>query len=210
MHVPSHFAVTDRETLFDFMERYSFALLVSAGDGEPVATHLPLLLDRAAGPHGRLRGHLARANPQWRGLDGRRVLVVFSGPHAYVSPTWYQADNVVPTWNYVAVHAYGVLRLVTDEAELLRTLADSVATYERGMPTPWTVDATGEFVRRVAAGVVGFRVEIDRLEGKWKLNQNHPADRRERVARALLTSDDTNEREVGRLMADQLGLTDAT
>ena len=205
MHVPAHFAVTDRDTLLDFMRKHSFALLISAGENEPVATHLPLLIDRAAGPWGTLRGHLARANPHARELDGRRVLAVFHGPHAYVSPTWYQADRTVPTWNYVAVHAYGVCRLVGDEAELLRTLADSVAVYEHGRPTPWTVDVESRFVRGVAAGIVGIRIEIDRIEGKWKLNQNHPADRRERVARALLASADTNEREIGQLMAQMLG-----
>src|SRR5687767_4073814 len=81
MHVPAHFAVTDRDTLFDFMTRHSFALLVSSMEGEPLATHVPLLLDRTAGPHGALRGHVARANPHWQSLDGRRVLAVFSGPH---------------------------------------------------------------------------------------------------------------------------------
>jgi transcriptional regulator len=204
MHVPEHYAVTDRETLFNFMTNYSFALLISTGDGEPIATHLPLLLDRDAGPSGTLRGHLARANPHARELEGRRVLAIFHGPHAYVSPTWYQAERTVPTWNYVAVHAYGVCRLVGDEAELLRTLADSVAVYERGRPTPWAVDVESRFVRGMAAGIVGIRIELDRLEGKWKLNQNHPADRRERVAAALLASTDTNEREIGRLMAEGL------
>jgi transcriptional regulator len=203
MHVPAHFAVTDPAVLAEFVRRNSFGLLVSIGDGEPFATHLPMLLD-PVGPHGRLRGHLARANPHGRLLDGRRVLAVFSGPHAYVSPTWYRAERTVPTWNYVAVHAYGVCRLESGD-EVLRTLADTVAEYERGMPTPWTIDVDGEFARKVAGGVVGFRVELDRVEGKWKLNQNHPAERRERVARELLRSADPAAREVGRLMAGQFG-----
>ena len=205
MYVPAHFRVTDPDTLFAFMARHSFALLVSASDGEPFATHLPLLLDRAEGPHGTLRGHLARGNPHGRQLAGRRVLAVFSGPHAYVSPTWYEAENTVPTWNYAAVHAYGVCELVEDAGEVLRMLADTVGVYEGGRPNPWPFDPGTEFARKVAAGVVGFRIGIDRLEGKWKLNQNHPPERRERVARELECSADTNEREIARLMREQPG-----
>src|SRR4051794_6236182 len=114
MYVPSWFARTDPAELFVFMESHSFALLVSTRDGAPFGTHLPLLLDRTAGPHGTLIGHMARANPQWRDLDGRPVLAVFGGPHAYISPSWYEAENVVPTWNYVAVHATGTFRLADD------------------------------------------------------------------------------------------------
>src|SRR4051812_5840105 len=106
MYVPAAFAEPDRGRLHEFIEAYSFGLLVSSHRG-PFATHLPFLLDRTAGPHGTLVGHMARANPQWHDLDGREVLAVFSGPHAYVSPSWYEADDVVPTWNYVAVHARG-------------------------------------------------------------------------------------------------------
>src|SRR4051812_36029868 len=102
MYVPTAFAETDPAKLHDFIEAHSFGLLVSAPGGVPVATHLPLLLERSTGPHGCLVGHVARANPQWEGLDGKPVLAVFSGPHAYVSPAWYESENVVPTWNYVA------------------------------------------------------------------------------------------------------------
>lgn len=201
MYVPPHFAQTDRAALFAFMARHSFALLVSAGDdGVPVATHLPLLVDPAAGPHGALRGHLARENPHARVLAGRPALAVFSGPHAYVSPTWYAAPNTVPTWNYTAVHATGTAELVEDEAGVLDLLAEAVAAYEAGMPEPWRFDRGSTFARRLAAGVVGFRLPIDRLDGKWKLNQNHPPERRERVAAELERSADPTAREVARLM----------
>ena len=103
MYVPSHFAESDPATLHDFIERYSFGLLVSQVDAVPFATHLPFLLDRTAGPHGMLIGHMARANPHWESLRDQTALAVFSGPHAYISPTWYAAANVVPTWNYTAV-----------------------------------------------------------------------------------------------------------
>jgi transcriptional regulator len=185
MYVPPHFAQSDPATLHDFIEAHSFGLLVSQVGGVPFASHLPFLLDRPAGPHGTLLGHMARANPHWRELAGQTALAVFSGPHAYVSPTWYEAENVVPTWNYVAVHAYGRAAVVEDRAALLDILRRSVAVYEAGMPRPWAVDDSSPFVGRMLGQIVGFRLEVERLEGKWKLNQNHPADRRRKVADAL-------------------------
>jgi transcriptional regulator len=99
MYVPTAFAETDEDKLHQFIETYSFGLLVSTHGGEPFATHLPFILDRHAGSHGTLVGHMARANPHWHDLEGQMVLAIFSGPHAYISPTWYESENVVPTWN---------------------------------------------------------------------------------------------------------------
>lgn len=185
MYVPPHFAVTDRAALHDFIEAHSFGLLVSEVGGTPFATHLPFLLDRDRGPHGVLIGHVARANPHWKELAARPALAVFSGPHAYVSPRWYEAENVVPTWNYVAVHATGRAVLVEEQGELLDIVRRSVNVYEAGEPHPWALDTSGPFVERLLEQIVGFRFEIDALEGKWKLNQNHTADRRAKVVRAL-------------------------
>jgi transcriptional regulator len=202
MYIPAAFQETDRDRLHDFIESYSFGLLVSTRDGEPFASHLPFLLERGAGPHGALVGHMARANPQWHGLDGRGALAVFSGPHTYVSPSWYEADGVVPTWNYVAVHAHGTFRLVDDAPTLAAIVRASVDTFERAMPVPWQLDTRSDHFARLLKGIVGFRIEIDRLEGKWKLNQNHPAERREKVRRALEQSAGPGAREVARLMGD--------
>jgi transcriptional regulator len=185
MYVPQHFAVTDRAALHEFIERHSFGLLVSQVGGTPFATHIPFLLDRAGGPHGALVGHVARANPHWKELATQPVLAVFSGPHAYISPSWYEVENVVPTWNYTAVHATGRAALVEDKAALLEIVQRSVAVYESAMPHPWELDTSGPFVDRLIAQIVGFRIEIETLEGKWKLNQNHPVERREKVIRAL-------------------------
>lgn len=185
MYVPPHFAESDRNTLHDFVERHSFGLLVSRLGGGPFASHLPLLLDRTAGPHGTLIGHMARANPQWTELAGQTALAVFSGPHAYVSPTWYEAENVVPTWNYAAVHAAGPVELVEDRDALLEIVRRSVAVYEAAMPRPWVLDTSSTLVHRLLGQIVGFRLRIDRLAGKWKLNQNHPAGRRRKVIAAL-------------------------
>jgi len=166
--------------LHEFIERHSFGLLVSPVGGEPFATHLPFLLDRTAAPHGTLIGHLARANPHWRGLAGRTALAVFSGPHAFISPSWYEAENVVPTWNYAAVHATGPVELVEGHDDLLAIVQQSIAVYEAGMPRPWALDPAGPSVDRLLGQIVGFRLRVERLEGKWKMSQNHPADRRER------------------------------
>lgn len=185
MYLPAAFAETDTTKLHDFIERHSFGLLVSSVEGVPFATHLPFLLERGAGPHGALIGHMARANPQWRDLAAQTALAVFSGPHVYVSPSWYESDNVVPTWNYTAVHAYGRARLVEDPAGLRTIVESSIAFYEASMPRPWKLDVSEEFVNRMLAQIVGFRIDIDRLEGKFKLNQNHPRERQTKVVRAL-------------------------
>ncbi len=200
MYIPESFRQTDRQTLFDCIERNSFGVLVSTVDGEPFATHLPFLLDRAAGPHGTLVGHVALANPQWRHAEGQNVLAVFSGPHAYVSPTWYEADEVVPTWNYVAVHVYGRLCVVREEQALTKILEDFVAFYESSLPRPWTFNARSDFARKLSKAVAGFRIEISRIEGKWKLNQNRPREQRERVVRVLESFADENSRAVADLM----------
>ncbi len=203
MYIPTAFEEKDRGKLYEFIEAHSFGLLVSTHRGELFATHLPFLLERDAGPHGTLVGHLARANPHGHDLEGRPVLAVFSGPHAYVSPTWYESESVVPTWNYVAVHAYGSARLVEDPEALARILAATAATYERPMPKPWSIDTGTDFFRKMARAVVGFRIEVSRLEGKWKLNQNHPQERRERVIRVLERSEDQDARAIARLMAER-------
>src|SRR3954454_23818004 len=161
MYVPPHFAENDLSKLHDFIEAYSFGLLVSQVDGLPFATHLPFLLDRTAGAHGTLVGHMARANPQWREAGGQTALAVFSGPHAYISPSWYEAEQVVPTWNYAAVHAYGKIQVIEDEPALLDIVQESVRVYEQAMPRPWSFAASTQFVQRLLGQIVGFRIEIE-------------------------------------------------
>ena len=200
MYVPTHFRETDLPRLHEFMDRHGFAVLVSPRDASLEASHLPLLLERESGPFGRLWGHMARANLQWRQAAGGEVLAVFSGPHAYVSPTWYQDEQVVPTWNYVAVHAYGRFEIVEEPSELLPILRRQVETYEGGYDRPWTFDESSEFVAKLLKSIVGFRVEITRVEGKWKLSQNHPQARRERVIAALRDGGDYESGQVASLM----------
>ena len=203
MYIPTHFAQTDPAALFAFIRRHSFGLLCTVRDGEPFASHLPFLL-RAEGEAVRLDGHMARANPQWPGAHGQPALVVFSGPHAYVSPSWYEAENVVPTWNYAAVHVYGTFESVEDPAELLGIVRDTVRVYDAAMPRPWQLDEASAYSRGMLRQIVGFRVRVGRIEGKWKLNQNHPEERRRKVVRALEQIAGDDAREVAALMREQL------
>ena len=204
MYIPPAFAETDLTELHSFIEQYSFGLLVSEQDGAPFASHLPFLLDRNAGPHGTLVGHMARANPQWHQLAEQRVLAVFSGPHAYISPTWYAAEKTVPTWNYMAVHVYGQLTLVHDESTLLEIVQDSVTRYERAMPRPWTPNLSTNFVTDLLSHIVGFRIEIDKIEGKFKLNQNQAVERQAKVAAALQVQGGENAQAIAAAMQVRL------
>jgi transcriptional regulator len=204
MYIPPAFAQTDRARLWDFVEAHSFALVVSCGDGRPLATHMPLVPQRDVAPLGRLLGHVARANEHWKSMAGREVLCVFSGPHAYVSPSWYEAESVVPTWNYVAVHLYGTCRIVEEKSSTAEILARYVELYERPLEPSWTLDTSTRFFDRLVEMVVGFHIDVTRVEGKWKLSQNHPRDRQEKVAARLAQQADENSRQIARLMRESL------
>ena len=159
---------------------------------------------RAQVANGTLLGHMARANPHWQAAAGQRVLAVFSGPHAYISPRWYAAKGVVPTWNYVAVHAYGRMELIDDLEQTISLLERTVAHYEMALPEPWKLEESAEFLKGLARQVVAFEIPIDRLEGKSKLNQNHASDRRERVVAALKQQGGEDALEIARLMRTDL------
>jgi transcriptional regulator len=201
MYIPPSFLETDQTKLHDLMEQHSFATLISSHAGEPVASHLPLLLDREAGPHGRLIGHMARANSHWQTVASQRVLVIYDGPHAYVSPGWSEAQNVVPTWNYVTVHAYGTLRLIEDRDRLRDILERTVSRYESNREQPWSMASPeAEFIEKLLAAIVGFEIDVDQLEGKWKLNQNHPLERREQIMSGLRETGRPDELQIAEMM----------
>jgi len=203
MFIPASFKMTDAAEIHAFMRGHSFALLITQGEGGMAATHLPMLLDADAGPHGTLIGHMARANPQWRDIAGE-ALVVFPGPHAYISAGWYETPGTVPTWNYVTVHAYGAFQLVEDHEALHEILTQTADVYERGMPEPWSYDVADPDVNQMLKAIVGFRIEISRLEGKAKLNQNHPEERRRKVIRALEARGDEDSLAIAKLMTATL------
>lgn len=196
MYTPAHFAVDDAALLHRLIESNGFASLVSVCGGRPVVSHIPMLLDVAAGT---LRGHVARANPQWRELDGARdVLAVFHGPHAYVSPTWYREAGV-PTWNYAVVHVYGRARVIQDSAWLHRLVSALSEQYEARREPPWD----GEYEQRQLRAIVGIEISISEIQGKFKLSQNRSDADRQGVIDQLAGADDTQARAVATLMRAQ-------
>jgi transcriptional regulator len=188
MYLPKHFEQSDRAALTALMRERPLATLVVAGD-EPTADLIPLEYHADAGPHGTLRGHVARANPLWRHA-GTQALAVFTGPEAYISPGWYASKRehgkVVPTWNYTMVQARGVLRAV-DDAPWLRALVGRLTDHHEAVqPAPWQVsDAPEDFVQQMLRAIVGIEIELTALAGKWKVGQNRSAADREGVARGL-------------------------
>ncbi|SEO93801.1 FMN-binding negative transcriptional regulator [Paenibacillus sp. OV219] len=197
MYIPKHTLVEDEATLFAHMERYSFATLFSTSGGHPTVTHLPLILDRE---NRCLIGHFARANRQWADIGGQEVLAVFQGPHSYISSSWYETNQSVPTWNYTAVHAYGQAELIEDEAELLRCLNQMIEIYEEPGSAYRIDDSNREVIDGLMRGIVGFRIRMDRLEGKWKLSQKHSKERQALVINKLEQSSSSNAQEIARLM----------
>jgi transcriptional regulator len=205
MYIPKAFEVQDKDRLAEFIKVNSFGILFSNNGSLSTATHLPLLFDENTGKNGYLYGHMAKANPHWKEID-REVLVVFHGPHSYISPTWYEDANTVPTWNYVAVHAYGNFTIVEDKENIKKLMEDTVNYYESSMPNPWKADFTDDYVKGLMKGIVCFKIEVNKLEGKWKLNQNHPVDRQQRVVQALRKSSDQNALGIADLMEKNHGV----
>ena len=211
MYVPQQFAEGRADVLHTLMRAHSFATLVVAGQGELTANHLPLLVDPTQGPNGTLRGHVARANPVWRQLDGTVAsLAIFQGPHAYITPNWYpskQADGkVVPTWNYAVVHAHGRARAIEDQAWLLDLVTRLTAEHEAGQPSPWHVtDAPAAYVAQMLRAIVGVEMVIERMEGKWKVSQNRALADRQGVVAGLESQPTDQTLAMAQLVKEHLG-----
>ena len=203
MYIPEAFLLEDREAVFELIRRHDFALLATARGGAVQASHLPVLLDADRGPQGTLYAHVARANPQWRDFAALEsdAMVVFQGPHAYISPTWYGPGRQVPTWNYVAVHAYGRPRVIEDDAAVHALLERLVARHEAGRSPAWSMDSQEEsYLSAMRRGIVAFELPIARLEAKAKLSQNKRAPVRADVAAALEAAGDPAGRAVAAAM----------
>jgi transcriptional regulator len=204
MYLPPHFAQTDAAELHALMRDRPLATLVVAGDGGPTADLVPLEFAADEGPHGVLRGHVARANPLWR-CAGAEVLAIFHGPQAYVSPGWYPSKRehgkVVPTWNYTMVQARGVLRAIED-APWLRALVGRLTDHhEAPLPRPWAVtDAPGDYVQQMLRAIVGIEIALHAIAGKWKVSQNRSAADRQGVAEGLAGSPHAGARMIAALV----------
>lgn len=178
MYIPKHFAITDSEKIVSFLDQNNFGELVSVINGKPFSTHLPFLFDAA---NNTVRMHIAKANPQWKNLIDGEVLLVVNGPHGYISPTWYHSPGV-PTWNYQAVHVYGIATLITDDEELKSIVDGLTALAEQQYPNPWQPDYAASMLK----GIVGIELAISEIQCKFKLSQNRSKQDQQSVAAQLL------------------------
>ena len=216
MYQPPHFIESRPDVLHALMRAHPLGLLVSSGPEGPVADALPFLLDTDHPPHGRLRAHLARANPHWRLLAAHSetpVLVVFQGVDSYITPTWYETKRetgkVVPTWNYAMVQVRGRARVVEDRTWLAGQIAELTRTHEANRAEPWKVaDAPGDYIEAQLKGIVGLEIEIAGISGKWKVSQNRPLADRRGVAEGLDTQGDCEAARMAHLVRNYGGLSD--
>jgi transcriptional regulator len=213
MYQPTHghFLEERLDVQHALIRAHPFGAMVTLGADGLVANHFPFIVDADASTLGTLRAHMARANGQWKDLDGsQESLVIFQGPDAYISPAWYPAKaetgKVVPTWNYALVHVYGRPRIVQDGEWLLRHVSELSDVHEAGQALPWSVsDAPREFVDGLLKAIVGIEIEITRIEGKWKVSQNQPEAAREGAVRGLSARGGERNLAVAGLVTGALG-----
>lgn len=207
MYIPRFNRLEDREKINAFIHAYGFATVITDRGGVPWASHLPVLLQEGGQGNGTLRSHMARANEQWRHFaPDREVLCIFHGPHAYITPSWYVQQHDVPTWNYAAVHVYGLPRIVDEHDALKQIVMDTTEKYEALMPQPFTLTLSDAELDGMLRAIVGFEVEITRVEAKFKLGQNRSAEDREGTVRGLASSGHLPSIELAGFTKAQLGM----
>lgn len=192
IYIPKHFEIKDEEMIYEIIEENSFATLFSQHQGHPYATHLPLILDKEKRY---LYGHFAKPNKQWKDLEGQEVLAIFQGPHCYISSSWYETNKAVPTWNYVTAHIHGKVEIIDGE-EMMDSLHQMVLKYEDPNSSYQWDQLDARFLEGQAKGIVGFKIKIDKIEGKAKLSQNHSAERLKLVISQLEQSTSEDEKEI--------------
>jgi len=201
MYIPKHFKMDDEEVIYDFIEKYGFATFVSQHNGAPCATHLPLMLSKSENA---LYGHFARANEQWKDAESQQVLVIFQGPHSYISPSWYETMKAVPTWNYVSIHVYGKLEIIDNQQVIIDSLDDLVKKYEKPDSPYHLSDMDPSFIEGMSKGIVAFKINITKIEAKAKLSQNHSAERQELIIKHLENTSEQDNLGVASLMKKNL------
>ena len=202
MYIPEHFKLTEPASIQEVMRNHSFATLVSGTTSNLIASHVPLLWSDDGSGYGCLRGLVARDNPQWEGFDmNTPVLASFNGHHAYISPTWDNIPPAVPTWNYVAVHAYGTPQIVESPTSVAILLKQMITTFDSNPDRAWPNSKhQDEMVQEMIPNIVAFEIPISRVEAKAKLSQNRPPDDRINIIEALQGSNDNNSRDLGAYM----------
>lgn len=200
MYIPPLNRVEDRQATNAFIHAHGFATVITNSGGKTVASHLPVLFDEETNV---LRSHMARANEQWKQLaSGDEVLCVLHGPHAYISPSWYEDQHTVPTWNYAVVHVYGKPSLV-DDAQLKQIVFDTTVKYESGMPQPWKIPLSENEIVQMLKAIVGFKIDIVRVEAKFKLGQNRSREDQEKMLRNLQAAPNDESRSLAKFIAAQ-------
>jgi transcriptional regulator len=198
MYIPSHYRQNNRDEILKFIQRFSFGTIITASNGLPVATHLPFVIE-STGDNLKLLSHFARANKQWEDITRQQVLVIFSEPHAYVSPAHYENLQNVPTWNYMAVHAYGKAQLWEDPARVSGLLEQTINNYEPGYLSQWKSLPAG-YQEKMIRGIVAFEINVTELQAKEKLSQNKKDSERARIADTLLSGNHSPEKLIGEYM----------
>ena len=203
MYMSPVFKNEDREAIFDFIENNGFGILVSSSNPRILATHIPFDLYKNQDGQMYLQGHVAKGNPQWKEFATQsEVLVIFNGPHSYISSSWYDHENV-PTWNYIAVHVYGKINILSGEP-LLSSLKKMVDKYEKGSKNPVSVSTMSEsFLKKQINGIVGFEIEITELQAAYKLSQNRDAKNQQAIVDALNETNDTQAKAIAAAMEKQ-------
>jgi transcriptional regulator len=200
MYIPPSFKVDDISVIRRFIHTHGFASVINTVDGIPYASHLPVLLNENENGDV-LRGHMARSNEQWKHFDGsREVLCIFQGPHAYISPSWYKTEGAVPTWNYTAVHAYGIPMIEFEETAVRQILNETTEKYESPMKEPWRMSLPEERLRALQNAIVGFSIRVTRFEAKFKLGQNRSGEDQNGMINGLMGSQYAGDRELAKFI----------
>ena len=201
MYIPKHFSEEDISQILSFMKEFSFATIVSMQDSMPVATHLPFVIEEREDKI-ILVAHFARANEQWKALEQQTALIIFAEPHAYISPTHYETELNVPTWNYVAVHAYGKVEIIADKQKTIEVLEKTIRNYEAGYEQQWN-QLPEKYKDGMVKGIVAFEVTVTDLQAKYKLSQNRTEIERKSIIESLKNSKSAVEHKVGELMENR-------
>lgn len=203
MYIPARHKESDPKAMLDFMKKYSFATMVTAGNGTPIATHVPFVVEERDGKIFLLT-HIARANDQWKDFEHQRVLVIFHEPHAYISAKFYDSTEDVPTWNYSAVHAYGAARILTACEEIEKLFFKTFDFYDPSFREQYLNDLSEEYKTKLINRIVACEIEVVELQGKKKLSQNYSVAEVRRMIDELSTSDNALVRATAEMMNEEL------
>ena len=202
MYIPPYYKESDEHKLIEFMSEYNFATLISTDSSNICATHLPFLIEKR-GDRLILVSHMAKANPQWQSFTKNEVLVIFQGPHAYISPTHYEKQQNVPTWNYIAVHASGKTKIISEPSEVMNLMERTIHHFEKQFFEQWKA-LSPEYVNGMLKAIVAFEIDVTKLEGKFKLSQNKTKIEQQNIISSLGKSTDSNMNEISKEMKKKL------